>query len=734
MKKNTNMSNRYSAIQAALQHREIAFELPKEKVSEYYARDVFTLQVMRDYLPFDVFEQITGSSAANEQIDKKLADLVAAAMKAWAISRGASHYTHWFLPLNGATAEKHDAFFTPIGANSSIEQFDGSQLIQQEPDASSLPSGGLRNTFEARGYSAWDPSSPAFIMDGTLCIPTIFIAYTGEALDYKTPLLKSLSLINDIGVEVCQMFDRNVEKVYPTLGWEQEYFLIDESLYFARPDLTLCGRTLCGHTPARGQQMEDHYFGSIPERVTAFMKEFEVAAWRLGIPVKTRHNEVAPNQFELAPVFEEANLAIDHNQLVMVVMQKVARKHRFRILFHEKPFDGVNGSGKHNNWSLATNTGKNLLSPGHTPKTNLLFLTFFINFIRAVSEYPGLIRAAIASAGNDHRLGANEAPPAIISVFIGKQLNSVLKDLEARVKDRKMTPDEKSELKLNIGKIPKIIIDNTDRNRTSPLAFTGNKFEFRAVGSSANCGPSVIVLNTIVADQLKQFKKQVDSLMEKNVEKDEAIFRILRKYIGESRHILFEGNNYSKEWIDEAASRGLPNIKNTPESLEEYIAGKTIRLFSQNNVLTEKELVARYEIRMETYAKVLQIESRVLADLAGNHIIPAAIRYQNLVMENVQRLKETLPEQLFNEHGAQQIHAITKISEHISHIRNNVSTMINARKDANKLEDSSKRAYAYCNRVKPLLEVIRYHIDKLEILVEDSMWPLPKYRELLFIK
>jgi glutamine synthetase len=728
------MNIRFEALKSALSHREIASDPIPPKVSDYYGSMVFTRQKMREYLPEELYFQLSEVMDKSGQIDKKLADQVASAMKAWAMSKGATHYTHWFLPLNGATAEKHDAFFTPIEANASIEKFDGSQLVQQEPDASSLPSGGLRNTFEARGYSAWDPSSPAFILDGTLCIPTIFIAYTGEALDFKTPLLRTLSLIDEVAVEVCQMFDRSVTKVFPTLGWEQEYFLVDEALFHARPDLLMTGRTLCGHTPAKGQQLEDHYFGAIPRRVAAFMKEFETEAWKLGIPVKTRHNEVAPNQFELAPVYEEVNIAIDHNQLIMVLMDKVARVHRFRVLFHEKPFEGVNGSGKHNNWSLATNTGKNLLSPGHTPKTNLLFLTFFINILRAVREHPGLLRAAIASAGNDHRLGANEAPPAIISVFIGRQLTGVLDELEKKVKDRKMTPDEKTELKLNIGKIPRIILDNTDRNRTSPLAFTGNKFEFRAVGSAANCGPAMIVLNTILADQLKSFKGMVDKLTVKGVDKDEAIFRVLRQLVRECRPILFEGNGYSQEWVEEAESRGLPNHSNTPEALAHYITDKTLGLFSRNNILSPKELHARYEIRLENYSKVLQIESRVLGDLAGNHILPVAIRYQNLLLENIRGLKEVLSEEQYKTHAELQLHTITKISEHISEIKSGVMQMIAERKVANAMEDSAQKAHAYCRTIKPLLEGIRYHIDKLEILVDDQLWPLPKYREMLFIK
>ena len=728
------MSIRQEALKTALTHRAVKQVEVSPKVSEYYGSMVFSHKVMQEYLPDYLFRQMTEAADKSAMIDKKIADQVASAMKAWAISKGATHYTHWFLPLNGATAEKHDAFFTPTDQNSSIEHFDGSQLAQQEPDASSLPSGGLRNTFEARGYTAWDPSSPAFIMNETLCIPTIFIAYTGEALDFKTPLLKALGLIDEVAVEVCQLFDKNITKVYPTLGWEQEYFLVDEAFFYARPDLTLTGRTLLGHTPAKGQQMEDHYFGAIPQRVSAFMKDFETEAWKLGIPVKTRHNEVAPNQFELAPVYEEVNIAIDHNQLVMVLMERVARRHHFRVLFHEKPFAGINGSGKHNNWSLATNTGKNLLSPGHTPKTNLLFLTFFVNIIKAVSEHPGLLRAAIASAGNDHRLGANEAPPAIISVFIGKQLTSVLDDIEKRVKDRKMTPDEKTELKLNIGKIPRIILDNTDRNRTSPMAFTGNKFEFRAVGASSNCAPAMIVLNTILADQLKKFKKEVDELMEKNVDKDEAIFRVIRKYIKESQNILFEGNNYSEEWVAEAEKRGLPNLKTTPEALVHYITKKTIRLFETNDILTEKELHARYEIRMENYAKTLQIESRVLGDLAGNHILPLAIRYQNILVENVKGLKEILPEDQFNKQAELQIYTISKISEHIISIKTDVAHMINERKLANSIEDPAERARTYCINVIPLLENIRYHIDKLEILIDDELWTLPKYREMLFVK
>ena len=729
------MSNRrFTAVKEALSHLPLESNASQAKVSEYYGINVFNDRAMREYLPDDVYKNISENIEKVERIDKRIADQVASAMRAWAISKGATHYTHWFLPLNGATAEKHDSFFSPSSDNRNIEQFDGSKLVQQEPDASSLPSGGLRNTFEARGYSAWDPSSPAYILENTLCIPTIFVAYTGEALDFKTPLLKTISVIDEIATDVCQLFDRSITRVYPTLGWEQEYFLVDEALFHARPDLVMTGRTLLGHGPAKGQQLEDHYFGAIAPRVRAFMTEFEVEAWKLGIPVKTRHNEVAPNQFELAPVYEEANIAIDHNQLVMVVMENTARKHKFRILYHEKPFASVNGSGKHNNWSLATNTGKNLLSPGHTPKTNLLFLTFFINFIKAVYRHSDLLRAVIASAGNDHRLGANEAPPAIMSIFIGSQLTKVLDDLEKKVKDRKMTPDEKTELKLNIGKIPHIILDNTDRNRTSPMAFTGNKFEFRAVGSSANCGPAMIVLNSILAEQLKEFKASLDKAIEKGEDKDEAIFKILRDYIIESRPILFEGNGYSEEWVIEAEKRGLSNRKNTPEALGAYISDSTKKLFIKNKIFTEKELEARWEIRNENYAKVIQIESRVLADLAGNHIIPTAIRYQNNLVENVKGLKEILSEEQFEKQAEVQKYIIGKISDHIIEIRKDVQTMIEKRKEANALAEADKMALFYCNEVKPYLDTIRYHVDKLELLIDDEMWTLPKYREMLFIK
>ena len=704
------------------------------KVPEIFGCNVFGREAMREYISGEIFENLMNSITEGLRIDRRIADQVATAMKAWALNKGATHYTHWFHPLNGSTAEKHDAFFSPIEGGKSISRFEGGQLIQQEPDASSFPSGGIRNTFEARGYTAWDPTSPAFVYNGTLCIPTIFISYTGESLDYKTPLLKTINALDKAAVEVCQYFDKNVTKVYSTLGWEQEYFLVDEALFNARPDLVLTGRTLLGNASAKDQQMEDHYFGSIPERVTTYMKEFEIEAWKLGIPVKTRHNEVAPNQFELAPVYEEANLSIDHNQLLMDLMDRIARKHYFRVLFHEKPYSGVNGSGKHNNWSMATNTGKNLLSPGKTPKTNLQFLTFFINTIKAVHDNSALLRAAIATAGNEYRLGAHEAPPAIISVFIGEQLTKVFNEIEKKVKKEKMSPDEKTDLKLNIGKIPQIIFDNTDRNRTSPFAFTGDKFEFRPVGSSANCSPSMIALNTIVASQLIQFKKDVDKQINDEIDKDEAIFKVLRNYITCSKNILFEGNGYSDEWTKEAEKRGLPNIKDTPRALDAYVSEKTRKIFKETNVFSERELEARYSIKNEMYTKMLQIEARVLGDLALNHVIPTALKYQNLLLENVSGLKNILNEKEFKKQSSYQIELITEISGHIEEISKFVHELIEARKKANVIDDAKKKAIEYCDKVKPYFEKIRNHVDNLEILVDDELWPLPKYRELLFVR
>jgi glutamine synthetase len=669
----------------------------------------------------------------NGRIDRKIANQIASGMKAWVIDRGATHYTHWFHPLNGATAEKHDAFFEPASDGGVIENFQGDMLVQQEPDASSFPNGGIRNTFEARGYTAWDPSSPVFVIDKTLCIPTIFIAYTGEALDYKTPLLKSLHSINKAATDVCRYFDKNVNKVIVTLGWEQEYFLVDEAFFNARPDLAFTGRTLMGHAAAKDQQLEDHYFGTIPERVAVFMKDFEQESLKLGIPVKTRHNEVAPNQFECAPVFEEANLAVDHNQLIMDIIKKIARRHKFSVLFHEKPFKGINGSGKHNNWSLATDTGINLLSPGKTPKSNLQFLTFLVNTIKAVHDYADILRASIMTPGNEHRLGASEAPPSIISVFLGKQLTNILDEIETRVSNKKMTPDEKTELKLDIGKIPEILLDNTDRNRTSPFAFTGNRFEFRAVGSTQNCAAPMIVLNTAVAAQLKQFKKDVDKLIDKGIKKDEAIFQILKQYIVESKKIRFEGNGYSQEWVEEALKRGLTNIDNMPDAIKAFLSDSSVELFENQKVLTKRELKARLEIRQELFVKKIQIESRVLGDLAINHIIPTAIKYQNALIQNVKGMQELIGTEEYKKLGNTQIDTILTISKHVKEIKTQVYEMIEERKKANKLENIAGKADNYNKKVKPYLESIRYHIDKLELIVDDELWPLPKYREMLFM-
>jgi glutamine synthetase len=655
-------------------------------------------------------------------------------MKDWAMSKGVTHYTHWFQPLTGSTAEKHDSFFTPIEGGRAIERFSGNLLIQQEPDASSFPNGGIRNTFEARGYTAWDPTSPAFIMGTTLCIPSIFISYTGETLDYKAPLLRALNAVDEAATNVMQYFDKNVTKVTPTLGWEQEYFLVDSALYQSRPDLVLTGKTLLGHSPAKGQQLDDHYFGSIPTRVMNFMMELEVECMKLGIPVTTRHNEVAPNQFELAPMFEEVNVAVDHNSLLMDVMARVAHRHHFHILFHEKPFAGVNGSGKHNNWSLATDTGENLLSPGKNPKKNLQFLTFFVNTIKAVHEYADLLRASIASASNDHRLGANEAPPAIISVFIGSQLFRVLEELE-KVTEGKLSPDEKTDLKLNVvGKIPEILLDNTDRNRTSPFAFTGNKFEIRAVGSSANCAESMTVMNTIAAKQLRDFKKEVDALIEKGLKKDEAIFNVLREYIKQCKNIMFEGDGYSDDWAKEAEKRGLNNLKTTPEALKQEMDEKFLSLYEELGIFTHREVEARNEIKLEKYSTVIDIEARVLSDIARNHIIPSALNYQNRLIENVKGLKEIFGDNEFKSLAKEQMSLIKSISENVSKIKLGVEDLIKAREEAKAVSESQKQAEDYCNKVKPLFDDIREASDALEMMVDDELWPMTKYREMLFTK
>ncbi len=711
-------------------------KLMGRKVSEIFAENVFTETAMKSYLSEDAFFSVMSATKSGHKIDRKIADQVASAMKSWAISKGATHYTHWFQPLTGATAEKHDAFFQLSGTNRGMEVFDSNALVQQEPDASSFPSGGLRNTFEARGYSAWDPSSPAFLMEvgsgKTLCIPTIFVSYNGQALDFKAPLLKSLDALETAAVEVCHYFDKNVNRVVPTLGWEQEYFVVDETLFEARPDLVFSGRTLIGHAPAKGQQLEDHYFGSIPERVYAFMLDFENESFRLGIPLKTRHNEVAPSQFEVAPYFEEVNVAVDHNQLLMDVMQRVARRHKLRVILHEKPFAGINGSGKHNNWSMATDTGKNLLSPGRTPKTNLQFLTFFINVIKAVSEGDDLIRASIASAANDFRLGANEAPPAIISVFIGSYMTEILEEIESRVESGKFTEESEQSLRLEIhNKIPALMQDNTDRNRTSPFAFTGNKFEVRAVGSSQNCSSTMTVLNTIVADQLVTFKKEVDVLINKGKNREVALMEVLKGYITESKKILFEGNNYSNEWEEEAARRGLNNVKNTPRALDFMINRKNMDLFVRNDVFTEEEILARHEIELEKYIKIVQIESRIIGELVMNQIVPVAIQYENELINNIRGHNEIGLNVSLSE--SQKV-LVEEISGHINTIVKLVNEMTEARKSANHIEDIRERAIAYCDLVKPFFEEIRYHTDKLELIVDDKLWPLPKYRELLFMR
>lgn len=704
------------------------------KVSELFGQNVFHAEVMREYLPSEAYKLVLETIETGARLDRKVADQVASAMKDWALTKGATHYTHWFQPLTGTTAEKHDAFFKPVGVGKAIERFDGDLLVQQEPDASSFPNGGIRNTFEARGYTAWDPSSPAFVIGKTLCIPCVFLSYTGESLDYKMPLLKALNVMDKAAIDVCQYFDKNVTKVNATLGWEQEYFLIDQAHYNARPDLMMTGRALFGQTSAKGQQLDDHYFGSIPARATAFMREFETEAVKLGIPVTTRHNEVAPNQFECAPIFEECNLANDHNQLLMDLMEKVARKHNFRVLLHEKPFAGLNGSGKHNNWSLSTNTGVNLLAPGKNPKSNLQFLTFFVNTIKAIHDNADLLRASIASATNDYRLGANEAPPAIISAFIGTYLSNLLDELEKNIKAGKMTPEAKTELKLNIGKIPQILLDNTDRNRTSPFAFTGNKFEFRAVGSSANCAQAMFVLNTIVAKQLKEFKISVDARIDKGDGKDEAILKELQKLIKESKKIRFEGNGYGEEWVKEAAERGLSNHKDTPSALQVWSSQPVIDLFEEMDVLTKRELLARQEIEFENYVMKVQIESRIMNELSQNHILPATVEYQNKLLQNVRELKALLGEKAGTTAATAQIRIIDKIALHLNQLIALNYDMLEARKVANKIEDYHKRAFAYCETVKVYFEEIRYHADKLEWLVEDELWPLPKFREMLFTK
>ncbi|WP_426492157.1 glutamine synthetase III [Hymenobacter sp. 102] len=723
---------RFKALELVDQRQPLAVTVTGERRSDTFGKNVFNLDAMRATMPGEYFKKLQAAIKQGSPVERSVADAVASAMKTWAMAKGATHYTHWFQPLTGATAEKHDSFFDLNSDGRPIENFKGSALVQQEPDASSFPNGGIRNTFEARGYTAWDPTSPAFILETagakTLCIPTIFVAYTGEALDYKAPLLKSLATLEKAAVDVCQYFDKDVQRVHTTLGIEQEYFLVDRALYNARPDLVMTGRTLFGHAPAKGQQLEDHYFGSIPARVHAYMLDFEEEANKLGIPLRTRHNEVAPHQFECAPTFEDANLAVDHNQLLMDIMERVADKHNFKVLLHEKPFAGVNGSGKHNNWAMSTDTGVNLLAPGRRPKENLQFLAFFITTIKAVHRYADLLRSSIASASNDHRLGANEAPPAIMSVFVGSMLDSVLDELERTAK----VPLDKGDniyLKLGIDKIPAILLDNTDRNRTSPFAFTGNKFEFRAVGSSANSSSAMTTLNAIVAEQLIDFKKSVDKLIEQGKKKEVAIVDVLREYVISSKSIRFEGNGYSDEWKEEAAARGLSNVPTTPQALDAIVEAEAAALFERHNIFSHVELHARHEILLEDYIKKIQIESRVMGDLAVNHIIPTAVAYQTKLITNVRGLREL---GLDDENTQVTLDTIKAISRHITTIKTQVDEMINARKVANKLDDTRERAVAYCDTVKSHFDTIRRSVDKLELMVADEDWPLVKYRELLF--
>jgi glutamine synthetase len=730
------MSLRVNAIKELTSDKNKIDVAGSSKISAIFGENVFTLQTARHFLSDEAYKSLSASIKGAKKIDRALANHIANGIRAWAETKGVTHFTHWFQPLTGSTAEKHDSFFTIKSDGTALEEFDGAALIQQEPDASSFPSGGLRATFEARGYTAWDPSSPAFIIEigqgKTLCIPTIFVSYTGESLDYKAPLLKALETLNKSAVEVCHYFDKNVTKVAATLGWEQEYFVIDEGLANARPDVIQCGRTLFGAAPAKGQQLEDHYFGSIPERVYAFMRDFESECYKLGIPLRTRHNEVAPAQFEAAPIFEEVSLAVDHNSLMMDVMDRVARRHNLKVLFHEKPFAGINGSGKHNNWSMATDTGVNLLSPGKTPKTNLMFLTFFVNTIKAVHDYSDILRAAIASASNDYRLGANEAPPAIISVFVGQYLSSVLNEIETRVGDKFDEQDE-AILKLDIHRsIPELLLDNTDRNRTSPFAFTGNKFEFRAVGSSANCANAMTCLNTIMAETLKQFKVDVDNLIEKGEKKEIAIMHIIQKYIVESKNVLFEGDGYSDDWHKEAEKRGLPNVRTTPFALDAMITKKAKKIFESNSVYSKSELEARHEIELEKYIKKVQIEARIMGDLALNHILPPAIKYQNELLNNINGLKAAgLKEATYKS----QLSILTTLSEHIQVVYEKVNELVAARRVANVITDTREKAIEYNAKVKDAyFDEIRYHVDKLEHLVDDEFWTLPKYREMLFLR
>ncbi|MBC8320232.1 MAG: glutamine synthetase III [Bacteroidetes bacterium] len=725
---------RFTALKKTLDRPIEKIVYPSNKVSDYFGSMTFNKSVMKEYLTEEAYNGVVKAMDKGISIDRKITNQVASAMKAWALNKGATHYTHWFHPLTGANAEKHDAFINPAENGQALEEFHGTSLIQQEPDASSFPSGGIRSTFEARGYTAWDPTSPAFIIESTLCIPTIFVSYTGDSLDYKTPLLKSMRALDSAAVSVCKYFDNNVDKVFANLGWEQEYFLVDSALFAARPDLVLIGKTVFGHSSAKDQQLSDHYFGTIHNRVLAFMQDLEIESHKLGIPLKTRHNEVAPNQFECAPVYEEVNIAVDHNQLLIHLLDFVARRHNFNALLHEKPYAGVNGSGKHNNWSLETNTGVNLLSPGKTQNDNFRFITILANILKAVHDNEELVRASIASAGNDLRLGAHEAPPAIISVFVGDQITATLNEIEKMSSNGKVKHKSVNDIIIDIPKIPEILFDNTDRNRTSPFAFTGNKFEFRAVGSSANTAKPMFVLNTIMADQLSKFKSEVDGLIQNGAKKKDAIFEVVKRYIKESKNIRFEGNSYSKEWEEEAKRRGLSNHRFTPEALVAFVSEKSIKLFERHHVMSKTEIEARYSIKLEKYTRKIQIESRIMGDLATNHILPTAIHYQNRLIENAKGLKDVLDSKSYVKLSKNQLNTIKDISNHISAIKDYVEQMVEARKTANKIDNVYDQALAYKNDVRFYFEEIRNHVDKLEMLVDDELWPLPKYRELLFIK
>ena len=725
---------RFFALKELMNRKPIEVNLPSKNLSDYYSSLVFDKKTMQEYLPKEAYTAVVEASENGKPISRDKADLIANAMRNWAKGFGVTHYTHWFQPLTDGTAEKHDGFIDFSSQGDVIERFSGKLLVQQEPDASSFPNGGIRNTFEARGYTAWDVSSPAFIVDETLCIPTIFVSYTGDALDYKTPLLKALNAVDKAATDVARLFDKNINKISVNLGWEQEYFLVDSALYNARPDLCLTGRTLMGHSSAKDQQLDDHYFGSIPQRVICFMKDLEIECHKLGIPIKTCHNEVAPNQFELAPIFEDANLSNDHNQLVMDLMKRIANKHNFNVLFHEKPFSGINGSGKHNNWSLQTDTGVNLFAPGKNPKANMLFLTFIVNTVMMVYKNQDILRASIVSASNSYRLGANEAPPLILSVFLGKYLTNMLESLEEKVGEKKMTAEQKTALKLGIGRIPEILLDNTDRNRTSPFAFTGNRFEFRAAGSSSNCAAPMIAINAAMAHQLNQFKKDVDLLMDKGVGKDEAIFKVLKKMIKESKPICFEGDGYSDNWSKEAKKRGLTNIESVPEALLKYESESAKEVFIGEGVFNETELKSRIEVELEKFVKKIQIESRVLGDLTINHIVPIAVTYQNRLLENLIGLKQIFGKEEYEELSFARKQLVKEISKYVSEIKLQVKEMTNERKIANRITNMQEKAFAYSNNVKPYLESIRECVDNLEMEIDNEIWPLPKYRELLFAK